>query len=99
MGHGDDVCLSVVNPTPYSLPLPAGSQRCVAEIAKLMRAALRPVVVQVPCLTARVSVSPAACPWRVRSRPCVPSPAVGVPLRTIAIDAAYVVLRKTHSDT
>ena len=43
----------------------------------LMRAALRPVVVQVPCLAARVS--PAACPWRLRSRPCVPSPAVGVP--------------------
>jgi len=41
-----------------------------------MRAALRPVLVQVPCLAARVS--PAACPWRLRSRPCVPSPAVGV---------------------
>ena len=42
-----------------------------------MRAALRPVLVQVPCLAARVS--PAACPWRLRSRPCVPSPAAGVP--------------------
>lgn len=46
---------------------------CVAEIDKLMR----PVLVPVPCLAARLS--PAACPWRVRSRPCVPSPAVGVP--------------------
>jgi len=67
----------------------AMSQRCVlcvarAGIDKLMRAAataaaaaVRPVLVQVPCLAARVS--PAACPWRVRSRPCVPSPAVGVP--------------------
>ena len=53
------------------------SQRCVAEIDKLMRTALRPVLVPVPCLAARVS--PAACPWRLRSRPCVPSPAVGVP--------------------
>jgi len=53
------------------------SQRCVAEIDALMCAALRPLLVQVPCLAARVS--PAACPWRVRSRPCVPSPAVGVP--------------------
>ena len=46
---------------------------CVAETDALMR----PLLVQVPCLAARVS--PAACPWRVRSRPCVPSPAVGVP--------------------
>ena len=50
---------------------------CVAEIDALMRAALRPVLVQVPCLAARVS--PAVYPWRLRSRPCVPSPAVGVP--------------------
>ena len=51
----------------------------------VMRAALRPVLVQVPCVAARVS--PAACPWRLLSRPCVPSPAVGVPDRATILSA------------
>ena len=68
---------------------------CVAEIDALMRAALRPVLVQVSCLAARVS--PAACPWRLRSRPCVPSPAVGVPGLGVGLGRATILNAETSA--
>jgi len=92
-------------PLPLPLPLPRTcrlcvshvstlrSLCCVAEIDALMRAALRPVLVQVPCLAARVS--PAACPWRLRSCPCVASPAVGVP--SLGLSRATILSAETSA--
>jgi len=87
------VCVSTLPPTTYHLlrtpyPVHAGSvlavsQRCVPcgllALQRLMRAALRPVLVQVPCLAARVS--PAACPRPLRSRQG-PGPGFVIPRKT-----------------